>query len=106
MTDLEICKRIAEIEGVSVRYDDNKFYGSNYFRCDTHHDLAPVVYSPLKNDALCFQLMVKHKVYIDYFGKHARAAMKNDTEYNDFEVDVVDMSMNKAICLAIIESSK
>tara|TARA_R110002051_G_scaffold301683_1_gene369645 strand:+ start:740 stop:991 length:252 start_codon:yes stop_codon:yes gene_type:complete len=82
MTDLEICKRIAEIEGISdyifINYD----------------------YNPLTDKALCFDLMVKHKVDTEWWGDELGAYIP----VNDGEIH--DKNPQKAICLAIIEAHK
>jgi len=109
-TDLEICKRIAEIEGeeVTVRFDwdDNLrtqlSYGSEF------EDRMPE-YNPLKDDALCFQLMVKYDC--DLISPYRP---NNDTHWEcqiftdncADAVSIYDDSPNKAICLAIIEAHK
>ena len=59
LTDLEICERIAEIEGYI--FDT----GSGYFRCklNKHGKVVDYIdYNPLTDNALCFQLMVKHDI--------------------------------------------
>lgn len=99
LTDLEICKRIAKIDGVVVYRETKDFYGDNYFRDDTHHDLAPVVYNPLTDDALCFQLMVKYKIKLCWEYDETWLCYKNG-----FSILLSkDESPNKALCLAIIE---
>ena len=104
LTDLEICKRIAKIEGVVVYREANQFYGDNYFRDDIHHDLAPVVYNPLTDDALCFRLMVDYRVYCEPFmfndSWSCRASSFNNSKGEGY---VNNMNLNRAICLAIIE---
>ncbi|HHZ70917.1 MAG TPA: hypothetical protein EYN54_11720 [Methylococcaceae bacterium] len=113
LTDIEICKRIAEIEGECIASIDRKVYDWNNKHYPVEISLGHVKkatllnwYNPLTDKALCFDLMVKYKVYIDYFGGKGRAALQADTESGEFEVDIVDISMNKAICLAIIEAHK
>jgi len=106
MEDLAICKRIAEIEGHWWVTDRGCYlYIMKEYAESKDHPL-PTYYNPLTDDALCFQLMVKYKVYVDYFGDNARAAMSWNGSDREFQVDVVDMSMNKAILLAIIEAHK
>ena len=102
LTDLEICKRIAEIEGVE-------------FNCDHGHvfywltEDSPVQnYNPLTDDALCFRLMIKYDMVpcrSDHLGVY-------ECVY-DIEIalcggvgSILDESPNRAICLAIIESKK
>jgi hypothetical protein len=107
LTDLEICKRIAEIEGVkfivfSGKIAADAFQVHDLFSC-AHMGFT---FNPLTDDALCFQLMVKHRVKIvferapDYY--HAIALYK----INNTKLCQSDESPNKAICLAIIEAHK
>jgi len=118
MDNLAICKRIAEIEGVEVihsktfdiqriaikkHYYSGKLHGSSarnialeseYFKHNT--------YNPLTDDALCFQLMVKYKVwrwsnpYCGQFNVCIRGV----------QGWVTAVTFNKAILLAIIEAHK
>ena len=60
MTDLEICKRIAEIEGYRVSTDVKPSCGSVY--ANIYPDNCYGNYNPLTDDALCFKLMVKHNI--------------------------------------------
>ena len=109
MDDLIICKEIAKIDGVVVYRETKDFYGDNYFRNDTHHDLAPVIYNPLTDDALCFQLSKKYNVSIMHYEEYSTARIWDDPEDNpiaDFSNINNDTSLNKAICLAIIEAHK
>lgn len=57
MEDLELCKRVAEIEGLNIRSVD----GDIVWIGDGEHD----EYNPLTNKALLFDLMVKYNVCID-----------------------------------------
>ena len=87
MNDLEICKRIAEIDGTPP-----EFVGE---------------YNPLTDDALCFQLMIKYCVDFNH-------AMFTDNTLHRYQaVNTItrkgwglDKNPNKAICLAIIEVNK
>ena len=102
LTDLEACKRIAEIEGYNV---------------GIWHDFVAITnpkddsylgeYNPLTDDALCFQLMVKYKVALDF------TLCQSPFDYycswvGGFEIESQENyeSPNKAICLAIIEAHK
>ena len=60
LTDLQICKRIAEIEGHETLPCDEYQEGDFYIVINDHGE----DYNPLTDDALCFQLMVKY-VYDD-----------------------------------------
>lgn len=110
MSDLEICKRIAEIEGVDFECGYNtKNSGGCYRVTKRLHNgrwLNRESYNPLIDDGLCFKLMVKYRISLHY-----------DTEgmtnpYVCFHNKVLatqlsrDTSPNKAILLAIIEAHK
>ena len=91
LSDLEICKRIAEIDGLEIDFAGNGLVV-------IHNGGDGNIYNPLTNDALCFKLMVKYK--IDWQNRESfkmGAAVKGD-------ILVADDSPNKAICLAIIEA--
>ena len=89
LTDLEICKRLAEIENYK-----------GWEKMSTRGIQG--VFNPLTDDGLCFRLMYKHKMYI------ADAYREHPCKYSvDTGKSVIfDDSPNKAICLAIIESHK
>jgi len=106
MNDLEICKRIAEIEGVKIDVLGGKaildeILGGIRVRLTE--------YNPLTDDALCFQLMVKYDC--DLISPYRP---NNDTHWEcqiftdncADAVSICDDSPNKAICLAIIEAHK
>ena len=114
LTDLEICKRIAEIEGLDIaecegsivnkpaaKVTMNKHYDelSNKVRTAFHvlND-----YNPLTDDALCFKLMVKYKCSVSCVYKMWQCTVKTPSD----TVLCYDEHPNKAICLAIIEASK
>ena len=119
-SDLDVCKKIAEIEGLEVihsktfdiqriavkkNYYSGKEYASKarniaieseYFKHNT--------YNPLTDDALCFQLMVKYKVKViyetgpDYYHAFVTCPLN--------KIGYSDENPNRAICLAIIEAHK
>jgi hypothetical protein len=95
LTDLEICQRIAEIEGRAI-----SGVGSlNVFvKCEPSL-IGNEQYDPLTDDALCFKLMVKYKIILSYHPKGYKAA----TDIFNF---LFDKNPSKAICLAIIESKE
>ena len=103
LTDLQICKRIAEIEGVQYTIENPRF-GIEHVQplYDTE-----LIYNPLTDDALCFQLMVKYDM------PPMKSGVPNLYECV-FDIDralsgagiICDESPNRAICLAIIEAHK
>lgn len=90
MNDLEICKRIAEIEGETVEHITNK--GVLFVSSD---DFEP--YDPLRDDALCLRLIKAYKLDIDWAfdGWGVWTGDNNHRIHNEH--------LNKAVCLAIIE---
>ena len=98
MTDLEICKRIAEIEGYRVSTDVKPSCGSVY--ANIYPDNCYGNYNPLTDKALCFDLMVKYELSIE-------PQLFNLTyAHIDYQHAVLDENPQKAICLAIIEAHK
>ena len=106
LTDLEICKRIAEIEKLPHHLEEgmnDKFINTSTIYGDVCE------YNPLTDDALCFQLLKKYN--IDLISPYLP---NNDTQYEAqiFISGIADVlseyddSANKAICLAIIEAHK
>ena len=107
MTDLEICKRIAEIEGVQhqLEMEDKP-------SCYVYSEHLNKEYNPLTDKALCFDLMVKYNIELTPLKRGDFLA----TPINPYDVyGEPDMYLNngygdnspqKAICLAIIESHK
>ncbi len=82
MTDLEICKRIAEIEGIHVSNVDAGMY------------------DPLTDKALCFDLMVKYDVRVE--PSDCNAWLDNEDGYPECEVIHHEGTLQEAICLVII----
>lgn len=64
LTDLEICKRIAEIEGFDYQVIEPLF--PNRGAHIAVGDNLPRTYNPLTDKALCFELMVKHQIQLDW----------------------------------------
>lgn len=82
LTDLEICKKIADIEGFPEQVLE-------------FHDDHILNYNPLTDKALCFDLMVKYKVELDFVSSYCACLMgEYEWGYNE--------NPQKAICLAII----
>lgn len=103
LTDLEICQRIAEIEEVKYKVEGGKVLADTF----QVHDLFSCahmgyVFNPLTDDALCFQLHMKHKVRIrDEYPDYMFAQCKHHVV-----VYASDEKPNKAILLAIIKASE
>ena len=105
LTDLEICQRIAEIEGIKVRKCGGvicilEATGSSLMKIPTTE------YNPLTDDALCFKLMIKHRVICHWLWcendgtEHYLSCITGEEECS------YDKIPNRAICLAIIESKE
>ena len=95
LTDLEICKHIARIEGLNQVDIRGIVLVSHGFSCDR-------VFNPLTDDALCFRLIQEYKIW--------RWSHTGCGEFNvcikGVQGWVTSVTFNKAICLAIIESHK
>ena len=106
MNDLEICKRIAEIE-----FDDLiDCYEHEFDGICIDKPMCGMVfreaYNPLTDDALCFQLMVKHEVNVDSYLGVTSISSDYTNKPNIAQVSYMDYTINKAICLTIIEANK
>ncbi len=110
MTDLEICKRIAEIEGYHVSTDVKPSCGSAY--ANIYPDNCYGNYNPLTDKALCFDLMVKYNIEVTPMLSGCWCATVADKYTFDEQIDYklclswLDENPQKAICLAIIEAHK
>ncbi len=102
LTDLEICKRIAEIEGVEFRTQNGKVLPENPAEAITSK--LTDVYNPLTDDALNHNLMIKYKIRVE--PENCSAWTDNDDGYPQYEVIHCKGTINKAICLAIIKSKE
>ena len=105
MNDLEICRRVADIEG--VHYMETKYEKDNFLVLASKPDgsgTPPEIiggYNPLADNALCFKLMVKYGLSFD--------PARNGKFYTAFYGSELsecrsDKNPNRAICLAIIEA--
>ena len=101
MDNLSICKRIAEIE--NLMFDT----GGRYARIEIWKNgkvFKYEKYNPLKDDALCFQLMVKYQINLNHYnddnGKQMYWVCAHGVHDNNYK------NPNKAICLAIIKANK
>jgi hypothetical protein len=108
MNDLDICKRIAEIEGFESTYTGSG--KSAYNHCISLGSLRAILYNPLTDDALCFRLMVKYSIELTplFRGEWCASFINKYTYEEDpiYGVQAVDERPNRAICLAIIEAHK
>jgi hypothetical protein len=110
LTDLEICQRIAEIEGVTdtvnvaIKAISNQKYHSIFNPSNvTSPPTFDEIYNPLTDDAMCFRLMVKYNVsFWQNEDKGMFCAKVRDPEFGVIRVK----KPNIAICIAIIESKE
>ena len=106
MNDLDICKRIAKIEGLRVSKDVKPKCGGAYASTHTDNPYGSYsVYSPLTNDALCFKLIEKYGVTFNIY--HDLDGIKY--YYGDFWRDgeriiIPDrQDLKRFVCLYVIE---
>lgn len=109
MTDLEICNRLAEIEGAKETFHSISKPTSLTAVFENRTSFG---YNPLTDDALCFKLMVKHSVELSPMFSGCWCATIAKVYTFDEEIDHwlcpswLDDNPNKAICFAIIEAHK
>jgi hypothetical protein len=104
LTDLEICKRIAEIEGAKeTLYSYSNFNKPKeltaIFESSTHFD-----YNPLTDNYLCFSLMLRHEVSLTYGEYAVNAEILIEKEDGEHSFSAQAYCPSRAICLAIIMS--
>jgi len=124
LSDLEICQKIALIEGANkagiVELDGVKSLTAWFCLGEGFSYKEPVAhynYNPLQDDALCFKLMIKYEITREY--EHYDLIGWNYHSNNDADKEHItertywgegehteDISPNKAICLAIIKSKQ
>lgn len=103
LTDLEICKKMAGIECIDFRVQNDKVLPEA--PAETNIAKMTDVYNPLTDDALCFKLMVKYDVLREGTGTiYFRAVIANHGNYEYYRATAE--TLNKAICLAIIEANQ
>ena len=108
LTDLEIRKKITEIElneGIAknkpIEFDERQ---NRYWIESAGFSSYPLI-DPLTDDALCFQLMAKYKVWCTPLGDTGKWSAR--MWYGDnYLANAKSEFINKAICLAIIEAHK
>lgn len=97
LTDLEVCKRIAEIEGFTdLIEEDGRLFWQNWCVAEgTQYNL----FDPIKDNEQCFELMIKYKVilYPEYDGTYVcKIGNKINSKHKN---------PNAVICLSIIAHS-
>lgn len=110
LSDLEICTGVAEIEGHKLTVEGYSNITGSWFKVneDILHGASTTrgEYNPLEDDALCYRLMIKYNVLRELTGnKTFRAVICNWGKGSEYYRGVGD-TLNKAICLAIIEAHK
>ena len=93
LTDLEICKRIAEIEKIGhqhIQYTDKPFIVS----MATHSE-----YNPLTDDALCFQFCYKDDIRVSFTECPAGSGRAYWAVRGGLQTDYCD-TPNRAVCMA------
>ncbi len=109
MNDLEICKRIAEIVH-STAYidcdDTGEFINLNHPMSDRGGEMYNPLAKTETGKALCFDLMVKHKVEVEWCGNECATWIDNEDGYPEYKVLQHDGTLQQAICLAIIEANE
>ena len=107
LTDLEICKRIAEIEGVKVKLNDGKLCLNQKVSNEKNVTTVSAIYNPLTDKALCFDLMVKHEIDVSHsYNQVGYRAKTSNCETFFFAIDIEENDVTLAICLAIIAKHK
>jgi hypothetical protein len=90
LTDLQICKRIADIEKLNKVEIRGEVFVSHGFSCDRR-------YNPLTDDALLNQLIFKHEISISF--NFCLISMITDKQY---EMNFTDIPSLKRNCLLLI----
>jgi hypothetical protein len=105
LTDLEVCKRIAEIEGYTLN--------SEWGVADENSVLVNIrddkftIFNPLTDKALCFDFLTRHSLNLhrEWSGLWSACNVctyDHDENPIDFDTYESDESPQRAICLAII----
>lgn len=99
LTDLEICKRIAEIEGI-----DHHIEMPDTINAYIYSEQLNKEFNPLKDDGLCFRLMVKHCIELSYYEDEGNAMYYAFFESRNGEMKSCGdyKSAHKSICLTVI----
>jgi hypothetical protein len=112
LTDLQICKRIAEIELLSTIVVGDKLvnvkFGSLTMNGADYSDLndaaratynAYNIYNPLTDDALCFKFAVDDKMMLSWVECPAGSGKAYFVNVGDKSTDYCD-TPNRAVCMA------
>ena len=100
LTDLEISKRVAEIEGFEFDIKNGKVLPVDPSNIIT--DKLTDVYNPLADKALCFDLMVKYNFDLTSPYRDDDWTVEFWSDGEGDAVAVQDENLQRAICLAII----
>lgn len=105
MNDLELIKRIAEIEGYKYYSDDNA--GVVFAKYERPEDGSLVnnylIYNPLTLSVNCY-LRDKYEVFINYHYKSCQIVSKSGD--NVFTFEYKDEGINRAVLLCIVRASE
>ena len=96
LTDLELCKKIAEIEGIYFHISENKKHVMVREKSITWL-IRFVNYNPLTDDALLNQLIFKYEISISF--NFCLISMITDKQY---EMNFHDIPSLKRKCLLLI----
>ena len=109
LTDLELCKRIAEIEGAGkIHFLDVEYYEYPLY-IDDDEDRRAYYRNPLVDDALCQQLIKKYSVSMIKDGDDWWSMIVDDVVLDwslNFKFLNLDTDYNRAALLCIIEVHK
>lgn len=110
LTDLDICKKIAEIEGVNyeIRKDEDDADGYVHPVVKSHVKILSKEYwmgeeyNPLTDDALCINLAKKHKLCIDFINGFVQVTIKQKPHLEK----IINGDWKRSCAIAIIEANK
>lgn len=103
LTDIEICQRIAEIEGIVTGITLHRVV--ELIPVGTRGATTSRHYNPLLDNALCFKLMLKYKISVEV--QHVLGDDLEDLMYYvhiDCQHAILRDDIRLAICLCIIEA--
>jgi hypothetical protein len=119
LTDLEICQRIAEIEGVKDRIEatmmairQSSYQSIVATGTVTSQQTFDDIYNPLTDNALCLGLIDKYNVSINTYFRNPSVKQCYIMQEVDFQIitgktfSINDLGLNKAACLSIIDSKE